>query len=272
MSNTNRGLEKLKLEMYLAGELDEKQNQEVEHYLDHSPQGKEYFRLCMADKKQFLQTHPYQNLARKLKESSPLHVEKNTVSQPWETFTFISGQGFKFAVAMAMVVILAGLLIFQIPGIQPNSEMRTKGGVHFDYVYKDNGKVHKGRDGIIFEEGDEIQFRYTANDYSYVSLASLDVSGEVTVYKPPSADHASVAAEEKNNSYLPFSIKLDGSRGQETFFMFFSQEPLEDDEIKDWLVKMNGEKIEKPDWGENENLGSLPFSDTQVKSLVILKK
>jgi hypothetical protein len=118
----------------------------------------------------------------------------------------------------------------------PDDGIRTKGGLAFEFHYSRDGKVQAGDLGLEYRAGDVLQFVYSAGEYPYVSLASVDAGGTVSLYRHEGdLSKASLPAKPGKMESLPFSVTLDAAPVGELFVLVVSREPLESAKVEAWL-------------------------------------
>lgn len=154
----------------------------------------------------------------------------------------------------------------------PGDGIRTKGGLAFEFHYSRDGKVHPGDTGLDYRAGDALQFVYSAGEYPYVCLASVDAGGTVSLYRHESdLSKASLPAESGGMAGLPFSVTLDAAPVGELFVLVLSREPLEAARVEAWLDSA---------WtGASGDLGSLERGlappapgDAEIRTLLVRKQ
>jgi len=103
---------------------------------------------------------------------------------------------------------------------------RIKGGGQIRlYLAGDHGEVIH-RESAVFFPGERIQFTYSCAKRSWIVLAGVEESGEVTIYFP-AADSLSMMVEPGSNVPLPNSIELDTYTGVEQYVAVFTLQPIE---------------------------------------------
>ena len=138
-------------------------------------------------------------------------------------------------------------------GAPAGQGIRTKGGTVLEYYFKRGGVVSPGSATETYRSGDELQFVYAAGGHPFVSLASIDSRGHVSLYKaeakaenisennanPGAAGTTplSQSALEGEKQPLPFAVTLDDSPGSELFVMIYGSGPLSDSAVESWLTE-----------------------------------
>lgn len=153
----------------------------------------------------------------------------------------------------------------------PDDGIRTKGGLAFEFHFSRDGKVQAGDPGLEYRAGDVLQFVYSAGQYPYVSLASVDAGGTVSLYRHESdLSKASLPARPGKMESFPFSVTLDSAPVGELFALVASREPLESAKVEAWLdaawSKASG------DLGRLERELAPPPEGAAIKTLLVRKK
>jgi hypothetical protein len=161
---------------------------------------------------------------------------------------------------VACLVLLPVVLRYGMRGnVVTETGVRTKGGPVLEYYLKRGGAVTPGRTSELHRAGDELQFVYAAGSHAYVTLASIDSRGHVSLYGSPQAVRpagetprtdtgiartggtdalpVSLAAKAGETQTLPFAVTLDDSPGSELFVMIFGSLPLTGGEVEGWLTE-----------------------------------
>ena len=147
---------------------------------------------------------------------------------------------------------------------QPDSAWRTKGDVALSLFVSDStGTPSVRRDGV-FHPGERIQFTYSCGKERYFILASIDETGNVSVFYP-TAGNRSMRLEPGNGVPLPHSIRLDDYIGTERYIAVFSETPLSVTSVTDKIRKsVSGNAALKS--------VSIEIEDAKVRSVVISKR
>lgn len=120
------------------------------------------------------------------------------------------------------------------------SGVRTKGEPILEFYCERDGVVHAGLETETYRAGDELQFVYAGASHgqsaSYVTLASIDAQGLVSLYRSEGESlRVSIPAKPGNRQPLPFSVTLDHSPGSEFFVLIYSSKPLDGERVDAWL-------------------------------------
>lgn len=121
-------------------------------------------------------------------------------------------------------------------------DIRTKGGTLLEYYVKRGGEVTPGSSAEGYRPGDELQFVCAADGHAWVTLASIDSRGHVSLYRAPAGGTPDTEAllslpglgGEKQS--LPFAVTLDDAPGAELFVMIFGAVPLSGEAVESWLT------------------------------------
>ncbi len=149
--------------------------------------------------------------------------------------------------------------------------VRSKGNPILEFYCKRDGVVHEGRVTEEFRAGDELQFVYAADSAAYVTLASIDAGGAVSLYRAPGEKiKVSVEAKPGNRQALPFAVTLDASVGPELFVMVYSAKPLTSKLVDSWLKLGYTQASAKIDTLAGSLL-SPPLPQSKVKALLLKK-
>jgi hypothetical protein len=220
------------------------------------------------ERREYLLIHPFREFAAK----HPGAVAGETMGAGEALRrTFATSRWLPAAAGLAACLVL--LPVFMRMGLQPKviseTGIRTKGGPLLEYYLKRGGNVVPGQPSDLLRAGDELQFVYAADSHAYVTLASIDARGHVSLYRADAsaadslpisvaaasgapadggADvkpvegkgaisdvRADVSADAKKRA-LPFAVTLDDSPGSELFVMVFGAEPLSGSAVESWLM------------------------------------
>ena len=106
-----------------------------------------------------------------------------------------------------------------------------------EYFVKRGDAVTPGSPTEPYRSGDELQFVYAADEHPYVTLASIDSRGHVSLYKADGATGLSLAAKAGGKQSLPFAVTLDDSPGSELFVMIYGPGPMAGEAVEGWLME-----------------------------------
>ena len=149
--------------------------------------------------------------------------------------------------------------------------VRTKGGVALEFYYKRDSTVLPGSVAEVYRGGDELQFVYGGAGYTYVTLASIDVHGLVSVYRTEEESQTvSVAVKPGERQPFPFGVSLDNSPGSELFVLVYSATALTSESMINWMKNGFSKASGNLDSLSN-SLPQPPSSGAKVKSLLVRK-
>ena len=215
-------ISKLDIERYFTGELPETEIARVEQAMDNQPELKEYYQELQGDKNVFLAKHPYRDFIK--------GTQRRTVSPLTKVFQWFSVPR-PVWIAVPLVLVLGVAYFFQQhPHLVHNDGpgIRYKSPVALDFLVRRNGEVQPGTTDDIYQAGDAVQFLYTANQFKYIALLSVDQSGKLSFYSPQNA--ASLPAKSGDSQPFPHSVELDAAPGGELFIALFTQQALSREE------------------------------------------
>lgn len=231
------------VERYFLGEIPIEQKGPVLHHLDGCPDCRGLMATLENDKRIYLLEHPFREFAAKR-----LPEGKAAPSRAFNARWMMGLAGVAACLVILPVVFrsqdTATALVDE--GAPAGEGIRTKGGTVLEYYLKRGGVVSPGTPAEPYRSGDELQFVYAAGGHPFVSLASIDSRGHVSLYKAeanavpgPAAGTAplSQAALEGERQPLPFAVTLDDSPGAELFVMVYGSGPLNDSAVESWLTE-----------------------------------
>ncbi len=171
-----------------------------------------------------------------------------------------------------MPVLVAAVALFAIVPLtqvdpDPEPGVRIKGGgVGLSMFVKDLDGVQPGHDGMHLSAGDQIQFRYNADEHDYLFIISVDARGTISSLYPEETEQ-SIRVLPQGAHVLQGSIILDEAVGPERIYAVFSAEPVSFGEI-DAAVKAG-----LADNGSVVDLKALPLQtqDVAQSSILIVK-
>ncbi|MEL7372297.1 MAG: hypothetical protein AAFN74_25455 [Myxococcota bacterium] len=115
------------------------------------------------------------------------------------------------------------------PAARPACSMRPCPSLEM-YV-KDKAGIRKGMEGARLRSGDWVQFRYRAEGRSHLYVVSLD-DDHVLAPLYPDYRGQSVPIQPAGRHILPGSIILDDAIGPERIYAFFSEGPIDFEQIE----------------------------------------
>ncbi len=134
--------------------------------------------------------------------------------------------------ALALVPVAAGLLLFvqgaRRPGpapVEPAGPLIAKGGAPLQLVARRGERIFAVTGRTRLAAGDQLRFVVHGAEAPYVLIASIDGSGQASVYFPYRGTE-SARIEPAGRIELPGSVVLDHAAGPERVFALFSRAPL----------------------------------------------
>jgi hypothetical protein len=181
------------------------------------------------ERRDFLMAHPYREFAAKHPAAPVRRLRSAAIGSRWVPAAM--------GLAACLVLIPLGLR-FGLKAPVGGEGIRAKGGPVLEYYVKRDGQVQPGQAAGPYRQGDELQFVYAAGGYPYVTLASVDSHGHVSLYRPEGGNaplsHTAAPGERQP---LPFGVTLDDSPGAELFVMIYGSGPLAGDAVERWLTE-----------------------------------
>jgi anti-sigma factor RsiW len=119
---------------------------------------------------------------------------------------------------LAVPAALAAGAALWIARPRPTDELegvRTKGGGHLELFVEHASAMRAGGPGEVVAPGDRLQFAYSSARAGFLTIASVDGAGAVSVYH----EESPVAPGE--HVTLGESVRLDGTLGDETIYALF---------------------------------------------------
>ncbi|HKP96883.1 MAG TPA: hypothetical protein VJ385_14095 [Fibrobacteria bacterium] len=222
------------VERYFLGEGGAGEKRSVRLHLDGCAECRGLVSSLEKERRDYLLAHPYREFAAKHPPEGNA-VRKSSSSPRW--LPAVAGLA-------ACLVLMPVVLRYGMRGpVVAESGVRTKGGLVLEYYLKRGGSVTPGDASEAHRAGDELQFVYSAGGHAYVTLASIDARGHVSLYRssgsaPAGADSPplSLPAAPGEKQALPFAVTLDDSPGSELFVMIFGSGPLTGGEVESWLT------------------------------------
>jgi hypothetical protein len=219
---------KLLLERYSAGEIDENESRHIEDHCKTCAQCAGYLGALKGDRQQFLSKHPFYRFwqAAMPVARRPWHAPfLDTLRRP----SFFPAYG-----AIIILFMLAPIIYFK--GIQGPGITFKGGSPAISFLLKRNGLVSACTPLDTLFPGDEIQVLFSLVKKGHISLVSVDSHGALSWYHPDYANSfCSVPAKPGNNRNFPSGILLDDSKGRELVIALFSKAPLKKASVKQWV-------------------------------------
>lgn len=222
---------RLEIERYVAKELNEEKCRSLEIHFKECMVCNSYMQSLIQKRKTFLNVYPFESMC----SERPKNAGSSWITKITEVIT-----------RPVLVPVFASLLIALIiipvaynKGYFSSSDaIGYKGNAAISFVYQRNGITMPGTVSGIYKDGDILQILYSSDQDQYVSLLSIDASGNVSFYHPDqTASDCSIKAEKGNGIAYPGSIILDNAKGHELIIALFSSEPLRQSDVSDWISK-----------------------------------
>lgn len=131
------------------------------------------------------------------------------------------------AAAAALVLVVHGR---DVPSA-PEPELGIKGAATLRVFVQRSGRGVQVRDGDRLAPGDQIRFVVQPGGARYVLVASVDGTGNATIYFPYDGRESGRIADDPRIE-LPGSIVLDAAAGPERIYALFSREPVRAETVK----------------------------------------
>jgi hypothetical protein len=224
------------VDRYFLGEIGAEEKRAVRAHLDGCADCRGRMSALENERRDYLMAHPFREFAAKhLDGESP---SESAAARRAPASLWLPG----LIGAVACLVLVPVVLRYGIHDtVVTESGIRTKGGPVLEYYLKRGGTVTPGNASESHRAGDELQFVYSAGSHAYVTLASIDTRGHVSLYR--SSDAASdanapmsLSASPGDKQTLPFAVTLDDSPGAELFVMVFGTRSLTGAEVESWLM------------------------------------
>jgi hypothetical protein len=209
----------LRMDAFLAGELDPQERQAVEQHRASCPRCDR--RLCEFEREggAYLASAQAMAMQRALATRSRARTRR-----PW-----VLGAGSGLAAAAAL-----GLALLSPMQDRDAAGTRTKGGSRLQFFVEHAGRVRQGKSGEKVRPGDSLRFVYASIRPAYLTIVSFDAAQHASVYLP--ASHVRPG----NNVPLPSSVELDATLGVERIFGLFCERPAAAEEVARALARQEG--------------------------------
>lgn len=218
------------LEKYFLGEGTDAEKRGMRSHLDGCADCQGLMAKLETERRDYLMVHPFREFAAK---RLPAEKAARVASMPrW--LPALAG----VAACLLVLPFLTQRLELARNGAVQGTEdaVRMKGGPILEFYCKRDGMVQAGQATEAYRAGDELQFVYGGEGYAYITLASVDAKGLVSLYRPQGESLAvSLPAKPGDRQTLPFGVTLDDSPGSELFVLIYSSQPLTGDALESWL-------------------------------------
>ncbi|MDG5816698.1 zf-HC2 domain-containing protein [Chitinispirillales bacterium ANBcel5] len=258
---------KLKLQLFFTGELQGDEEREIKNHLQHCEKCKAYLKELEAERKRFLNTYPFEDLAQNRK--------KNPVKLPLKKRRFLAYPSPLMLPAALILLLLVWIPVYMVNDSSSDETLfRYKGdSAALQFLYKRDGAIERGHRDMLFKAGDRIQILYSSlENASYVTLLSVDNLGTISFYHPnQDSDTCSVLAETGADQLFPSSIILDENAGQELIVLLYSSTPQEVDSVREWVQIEAAENYADLARLKTRLSQNLPLNGVTVASLLLTK-
>jgi len=221
---------KLLLERYSSGEIDEENSRRVEEHCKTCMECSGYLETLANQRRQFLSLHPFFRLQQAAAQAR---------KQPWNMPIFNTLRRPALFPAYGLIVILCMLSpIVYFKGIRhpATTEIVFKGGDGLSFLLKRKGRISVCTPRDVVYPGDEIQVLYSVSMSGYLSLLSVDSRGALSWYNPDRKNpFCSIPVKSGRNQSYPSGILLDNSQGPELIIGLFSPAPLSTESVNAWV-------------------------------------
>jgi hypothetical protein len=154
----------------------------------------------------------------------------------WEALT----KRWRIAVPALGLAAAAAIAIVVLPRT-PERYYGEKGGPNLEVVARRGESQFAVHSGSHLKPRDQIRFVVDPAGAKYLLIASRDGQGKLTIYYPYGGTASGRLAA--NRQELPDSIELDDVTGPERLYAFFSDAPLQTDEVKTQL-SAHGDRLD----------------------------
>ncbi len=220
------------VEKYFLGETGVEEKRSVRAHMDGCAECRGLFSTLENHKREYLLEHPFREFAARHLDGKLLpegkSVRKTSALPRWMP----AFAGLAACLALVPIVIHYN----QSAKVIGEDGIRTKGGTVLEYYVKRGDAVTPGSTTEPYRSGDELQFVYASDEHPFVTLASIDSHGHVSLYKADGATEISLATKPGKQS-LPFAVTLDDSPGSELFVMIYGSGPLAGGAVESWLME-----------------------------------
>ncbi len=228
------------LVQYLAGELQAEQREAVSRHLEQCPDCRQ--KLAESEANAAAYSADEEQHLEQLRQRLSGEPERTPVRPTW----------LRLAPATGALVAAAALLLFLLPALEQKpeppagEEIRFKGTMAFEVVARRGNRQFRVLSGTELRNGDALRFVVTAAAPGYLTVFSLDASGNLAAFYPdsdPARDRAPLRLDRAGRHELQGSIILDDSRGDEALVIAFSAEPFDRSQVharapsSDWYLR-----------------------------------
>lgn len=225
---------RVQVERYFLGEAVAEEKSAILRHMDGCAECRGHLATLENDKRVYLIEHPFREFAARHLDGALSEGKAGLRRSPVRRW-LPAFAGLAACLALVPVVMRYNETVAVVAETGENG-VRTKGGTLLEYYVKRGETVTPGSAADSYRSGDELQFVYAAAGHPYVTLASIDARGHVSLYKAEGGGSLSLAAGPEGKQPLPFAVTLDDSPGAEFFVMIFSPGPLAGEAVESWLM------------------------------------
>ncbi|MBN2035229.1 MAG: zf-HC2 domain-containing protein [Chitinispirillaceae bacterium] len=263
---------RLAVERYATGELEGQALREFEAHLASCGSCSSYYARLSKERREFLRVHPFSEMRAigATVKSGELWYERLLDLFPMPVLRPV--------LIPACVVLLVAIVIIPFTGRMDlftikNDAIRYKGAIEpLSYIYKRKGAIYEQSPQDTFFAGDRIQIFYGSRTEQYCALFSVDAKGTLSFYHPEARSSVcSIRTGVGARLAYPVSIELDSLPGRELVVALFSEKPLDQGTVRQWVASFGQEKIDLSVM-ERSLKQNLPFGAGPVATLMLEKR
>lgn len=222
--------DKLLIEKYFTGELNEAESGKVQQHVQNCTVCKQYYEELAAENNCFLENRPFNAFINSLVQDK--------ISEPWykPLLSFSLQPALRPLYALILIIgIAVPFYVFYAPDdISPS--IRNKGAEQLSFIYRRDGNVYEGTVNDTFQTQDEIQIIYNSLKKQYISLFSIDSKGKISFYFPENTSRwCSIKTEKGPAIHYPLGIVLDNTPGHELIIALMTKKRIKVREVQDWI-------------------------------------
>lgn len=240
---------RVQVERYFLGESGTEEKRSLRSHLDGCEKCRGQMATLENERREYLLKHPFREFAA-----------RNLPGGKSARKTFLAPRWLPAVAGLAACLVLVPVVLRygMKDKLVAETGVRTKGGPVLEYYLKRGGVVTAGQPSDPVRASDELQFVYAAGSHAYVTLASIDSRGHVSLYRadaeipgagktaatqsgsvPEGAESRPLSQPAKpgEKQTLPFAVTLDDSPGSELFVMIYGAAPLTGSAVENWLLE-----------------------------------
>jgi hypothetical protein len=230
---------RIQVDRYFLGETGPEEKRAARAHIDGCPDCRGRLATLENERRTYLMQHPFREFAAK-------HLPQGE-AKPRPAFgsRWMPAMAGLAACLVLVPVVWRANLGTEVANVAV-SDIRTKGTTLLEYYVKRGGAVTPGSSAEGYRSGDELQFVCAADGHAWVTLASIDSRGHVSLYRAPAGETPapeganegplSLPGLNGEKQSLPFAVTLDDAPGAELFVMIFSAAPLTGEAVEGWLT------------------------------------